>query len=156
MKNITLLILIFSLLSCNSERKKLDLIGIYEYKTPEQSENHIKVIDTLNGKYNGLYFGTEDSGGHGVFFYGNRIENLNIEKNKINFEIGKRDLYKTTRFRIVKHKKSKEKDSLIGTSKEKLKYSGEISKKEIKLDCKSEFGYCWQRKLIFKKLSEKK
>ena len=135
MKNITLLILIFSLLSCNSEQKKLDFIGIYEYKTPEQSENHIIVIDTLNGKYNGLYFGTEDGSGHGVFFYGNRIENLNIEKNKINFEIGKRDLYKTTRFRIVKHKKSKIKDSLIGTSKEKLKYSGEISKKEIKLNC---------------------
>ena len=74
-----------SFISCNSDKKtselktdskKLnsELIGIYEYQTPEQSENHYIVIDTLNGKYNGVYFGTEDSGGHGVFFYGNEME----------------------------------------------------------------------------------
>ena len=59
-------------MSCNSDKKtaelktdsnKLnsDLIGIYEHKTPEQSENHYIVIDTLNRKYNGLYYGTEAS-----------------------------------------------------------------------------------------------
>ena len=82
MNNFSLLILLLSFVSCNSDKKsselKLnsDLIGIYEYKTPEQSENHYIVIDTLNGKYSGLYFGTEDSGGHGVFFYSNSETNL--------------------------------------------------------------------------------
>ena len=91
-----------------SEKLNANLIGIYEYKTPEQSENHYIVIDTLNGNYNGLYFGTEDSGEHGVFFYGNGMEKLNLENDKISFEIGKRNLYQTTRFRIVKNRKNLE------------------------------------------------
>ncbi|WP_157492042.1 hypothetical protein [Mangrovimonas sp. ST2L15] len=167
MKNITLLILILSFISCNSDKKtselkttpeklNADLIGIYEYKTPEQSENHYIVIDTLNGKYSGLYFGTEDSGGHGVFFYGNGMENLNLENGKISFEIGKRDLYETTRFRIVKHKRDLEKDSTSGVSKGQLKYSGELSKNGLKLNCESEFGYCWENELNFEKLPENK
>ena len=165
MRNITILILILSFISCNSDKKtselktdskslNSDLIGIYEYKTPEQSENHYIVIDTLNGKYSGIYYGTEDSGGHGVFFYGNGIENLNIEKNKISFEIGTRELYETTRMRIVKHKRDLEKDSTSGISKGQLKYSGEISKIGFKLNCKSEFGYCWDNELNFEKLTE--
>ena len=138
--------------------KKLDvnLIGIYEYETPEQSENHYIIIDTLNGKYNGFYFGTEDSSGHGVFFYGNGMENLNIENKNISFEIGKRDLYKTTRFRIVKHRRDIEKDSTNGVSKGQLEYSGEISKSGFKLNCESEFGYCWENEMTFEKLTENK
>jgi len=167
MKNITLLILILSFIGCKPDKKtselktdskkpNSELIGIYEYKTPEQSENHYIVIDTLNGKYNGLYFGTEDSGGHGVFFYGNGMENLNLENGKISFEIGKRDLYETTRFRIVKHRKDLEKDSTNGVSKGQLKYNGEISKSGFKLNCESEFGYCWENELNFEKITEKK
>ena len=165
MRNITILILILSFISCNSDKKtsesktdsknlNSDLIGIYEYKTPEKTENHYIVIDTLNGKYSGIYYGTEDSGGHGVFFYGNGIENLNIEKKEISFEIGTRELYETTRMRIVKHKRDLEKDSTSGISKGQLKYSGEISKIGIKLNCKSEFGYCWENELNFEKLTE--
>ncbi len=165
MKNITLLILALSFISFNIDKNTAEfktdsnnlnsaLIGIYEYKTPEQSENHFIVIDTLNGKYSGLYFGTEDSGGHGVFFYGNTMENLHIENNKISFEIGKRDLYETTRFRIVKHKRDLKKDSTSGVSKGQLKYSGEILKSGFKLNCESKFGYCWENELTFEKLTE--
>lgn len=167
MKKISLLILILSFINCNSDKKtaelktdsyKLnsDLIGIYEYKTSEQSENRYIVIDTLNGKYNGLYYGTEDSAGHGVFFYGNEMEKLNIEKKKISFEIGTRELYETTRMRIVKHKRDLEKDSTTGISKGQLKYSGEISKNGFKLNCESEYGYCWENELNFEKITEKK
>ncbi|WP_415185569.1 hypothetical protein [Nonlabens sp.] len=165
MKNITILILILSFMSCNSDKKtaelktdsnKLnsDLIGIYEYKTPEQSENHYIVIDTLNRKYNGLYYGTEDSGGHGVFFFGNKMESLIIEKKKISFEIGNRELYETTLMRIVKHKRNLEKDSTIGISKCQLKYSVEITKSGFKLNCESEYGYCWENELNFEKLTK--
>jgi len=167
MKNITLLILILSFISCNSDKKtaeskttpeklNADLIGIYEYKTPEQSENHYIVIDTLNGNYNGLYFGTEDSGGHGVFFYGNGMENLNLETDKISFEIGKRNLYETTRFRILKNRKNLKKDSTSGVSKGQLQYNGEITKNGIKVKCESEFGYCWENEMNFEKLTENK
>jgi len=167
MKNVSLLILILSFISCNSDKKTAEfktdseklnseLIGIYEYKTPEQSENHYIVIDTLNGKYSGLYFGTEDSGGHGVFFYGNGMENLNIENKKISFKIGKRSLYETTRFRIVKHRRNLDKDSTSGISKSELKYSGKIDSIGINLNCESEYGECWSNELNFEKLTEKK
>ncbi|MCL6275003.1 hypothetical protein M3P19_13365 [Muricauda sp. 2012CJ35-5] len=132
-----------------------DLIGIYEFKTAEQSGNHYIAIDTLKGEYNGLYFGTEASGGHGIFFYGNSMENLKIENEKISFEIGRRDLYQTTRFRIMKHETDLVKDSAVGVSKEKLKYNGEILSHELKLMCKSDLEYCWENKLSFQKLTEK-
>ncbi len=163
MKNITLLIFVLSFISWNSDKEKFELqtipeklnaelIGIYEYKTPEQSENHYLVIDTLNGEYNGLYFGTEDSGGHGVFFYGNEMENLKVKNGKISFEIGKRKLYETTRFRIVKNRRNLEKDSTSGVSKGQLKYNGEITKSGIKVNCESEFGDCWENEMNFEKL----
>ena len=169
MKNITLLILILSFISCNSDKKaselktiskklNADFIGIYEYETSEQTENHYIVIDTLNGKYNGLYFGTEDSGGHGVFFYENGMENLNLQNGKISFEIRERDLYQTTRFRMIKHRnrRSLKKDSTSGISRSELKYSGEIDSNGFNLNCESEYGDCWNNEMRFKKVNKQK
>ena len=165
MKKISLLILILSIISCNSDKKtselktdskKLnsELIGIYEYITFEESENHYIVIDTLNGKYSGLYFGTEVSSRYGILFYKNEIKNLNIENNKISFEIGKRELYENTLMRIAKHKRVLEKNSINGISKGQLKYGGEISKSGFKLRCESEYGDCWDYEMTFKKLTK--
>jgi hypothetical protein len=53
--------------------------------------------------------------------------------------------------RIVKHKRDLKKDSISGISKGQLKYSGEISKKVFKLNCQSEFEYCWDNELSFEK-----
>jgi len=167
MKKISLLILLLSFISCNSDKKaselktdskKLnsELIGIYEYKTPKQSENHYVVIDTLNGKYSGLYFGTEDSSRHGILFYRNEMKKLNIENNIISFEIGKRELYENTQMRIEKDKKYLEKKSIHGISKGQLKYRGEIAKSGFKLKCESDYGDCWDYEMTFEKLTEQK
>ena len=83
-----------------------------------------------------------------------RLESLKIDKNKISFEIGTRELYETTRMRIIKHKRDLKKDSTSGISKGQLKYSGEISKSGFKLNCESEFGYCWENELNFEKVIE--
>jgi len=156
-KNSTLFILILSFISCSSYKKaNYQWIGTYEYKTANKSENHYIVIDTINGKYDGIYFGSEDSGGHGVFFYKNEIENLTVDGKNISFNISKRDLYETTQIKIVKHKRDLEKDSIRGISMNSLKYSGEISENGFKLNCTSEFGYCWDDQLNFEKLIEQK
>ena len=167
MKKNSLLILILTFISCISDKKTSELktdskkwdselIGIYEYKTPEQSENHYIVIDTLNGKYSGLYYGTEDNSGHGILFYANEMKKLNIENNKISFEIGKRELYENTQMRIVKHKRGLEKNSINGISKGQLKYRGELSKSGFKIKCESEYGDCWDYEMTFEKLTEQK
>lgn len=164
MKNIALLILTLCFINCNSDKKKpelktttkklnADLIGIYEYKTPEQSESHYIIIDTLKGNYNGFYFGTENIS-QGVFFYGNEMKNLNLNNGKISFEIGKRDLYETTRFRIVKRRRNLEKDSIIQISKRQLKYNGKLTKNVIKVNCISEFDDCCKNEMSFEKLTK--
>ena len=167
MKKISLLILILSFISCNSDKKmselktdskklNAELIGIYEYKTSEQSENHYIVIDTLNGKYRGFYFGTENNIRYGILFYGNEMKKLNLENNKISFEIGKRELFENTQMSIGKHKRDLEKNSIKGISKGQLKYRGGISKSGFILKCESEYGDCWDYEMTFEKLTEQK
>ena len=56
----------------------------------------------------------------------------------------------------MKHKRDLEKDLTSGGSKGQLKYSGEISKSGVKLNCESEFRCCWENELSFEKLTEKK
>jgi hypothetical protein len=165
MKSFLSIVILMSFISCNSDKKTTEsiaetekpnseLIGIYEFKTSEPRENHYITIDTLNGEFAGLYFGTEDGKEHGISYYGNKLENLIIKKNKIQFEIGKRNLYESTLFRIVKHKRELENDSIIGVSKSRLKYKGEILKNKFILNCESEFQNCWKKELTFEKLTE--
>lgn len=140
MKKLRLFIITCTFISCNSDKNisesqpiHTDFIGLYEYQTSEPSEHHYIVIDTLDKSYYGLYYGTEAINDHGVFFYGNSIENLNIQDQSISFDIGRRNLYTTTRFKIVKHRRDLDKDSAIGVSKDILKYNGTISNTSFKL-----------------------
>lgn len=154
MRKLILLFFMTSILSCNSDKHKnefneldADLIGSYEYESAEKSENHYIVIDTLNGEYKGIYYGTEDSGGHGVYFFKSQMEDLNILEERISFKIEKRELYQVTLMNNLKNDRDFKKDSIIGISNGQLKYRGEIFKDEFKLKCESEFGYCWDNQL---------
>ena len=138
----------------NSNKPNSDFIGIYEYKTPEASENHYIMLDIQNGKYTGVYYGTEDKAEHDVLFYANELKNLTIKKGKISFDVRTRNLYKTTQMRIVKQQSDVKKDSISDVSKGLLKYSGILLKNEFTLNCASEFGHCWADELNFKKVTE--
>lgn len=128
-----------------------DLVGIYEYKSDEKSENHYIVFDKIDGELKGFYFGTEDGKGHGIFFYAADMINLTIDKEgKIEFEIGDRKLFETTQFKIVKIENQR--DESIGLSRGLLKYKGQINKGKIQLTCDSEFQDCWTNELIFEKV----
>ena len=161
MRNILILIFITIFASCNSNKKttsaspklNIEFIGVYEFKTLERTKHHLIIIDTLNGKYNGLYYGSEDGNGDDdALFYGTYIENLSLNNNKISFEIGERNLYETTRFKIIKNKSHIGKDSIKEVSDSQLKYRGLISKKGLKLNCESEYGDCWENEMYFEKL----
>lgn len=129
------------------------LIGFYEYKTEVKNENHYIVIDSLNGKLIGKYYGSENEGEHGVAFFENNMENLKIENTKISFEILNRELYAKSQFVIVKNNSNKEKS--IGLSKTKLEYSGKINGQIIDLNCESKYGDCWEKKIKFIKVKKK-
>ena len=130
----------------------LEIIGVYEYKTENASENHLIFIDTVDTKLVGFYFGIEDSGGHGVFHYGNPLLNFKLTENEIGFEIGQRELYETTRNKVYKPSQKPKTEKPIGLSKSQLKYSGEFTEFGFNLNCESEFQDCWQNKMEFKKI----
>lgn len=164
MRNLLTLILLISFVSCNSDRKTVEstvkseivnpeYLGIYGFKSAKSTESHYLTIDTLNGNYIGLYFGTEKGNENRILHFGNRLENLIIEKNKIQFEIGERNLYKSTLFRIVKHKSELANDSIIGVAKNRLKYKGVVLNGGFKLNCESEFQNCWVKELTFEKIT---
>ncbi|MCW5909712.1 MAG: hypothetical protein KIT62_01500 [Cyclobacteriaceae bacterium] len=146
MKYILTILLVKALLTDNPE-----LVGIYEYKSAEKDENHYIVFDIIDGQLKGVYFGTEDGKGHGIFFYATDMTNLAIDtEGKIEFEIGDRELFETTQFKIVKIRSQR--DEPVGHSRGLLKYKGQINKDKIQLTCTSEFYDCWADELIFERV----
>lgn len=77
--------------------------------------------------------------------------NLKLDwRGRVEFEIGARQLFETSQFKIVKLENQRDKP--VGSSNSVLKYKGQIIGNEIKLTCSSEFGDCWQKEMIFEKL----
>ena len=141
------------LTSEQNSKLHFSLIGFYEYKTEEKNENHYIILDSINGKLIGKYYGSENEGEHGIAFFENNMENLKIDNTKISFEISNRELYARSQFVIVKNNSKKEKS--IGLSKTKLEYSGKINGEIIELNCESKYGDCWEKKITFIKLKKK-
>lgn len=151
-KVIVIFIIGLILVSFKNEKNKRDnfsLIGTYEFKTENKIENHFIVIDTLNGKLVGKYYGTENGSGHGIFFYENEMKNLSIIENTIRFEIEQRKLFVKTRFKIVKQKNKNEES--VGLSKTTINYQGKILKDGFEFKCESKYEDCWQKEMIFTK-----
>lgn len=86
-----------------------------------------------------------------VFYYAEELHNLKLyEKGNIEFEIGGRQLFETSQFKIFKHESHRDKP--VGSSKSVLKYKGQINGNKIILTCSSKVGDCWQKEIIFEKL----
>ena len=132
--------------------KDYKIIGTYEYQTENKEENHFIFIDTVETKLVGFYFGTEDGSGHGIFHYGNPLLKLKLTDNKIEFEIGQRELYKTTLNKVYKADEKPKKEIAIGISRSPLKYTGKLTEFGFKLNCESEFQDCWENEMEFKKI----
>jgi len=127
-----------------------DLVGIYEYKSVNKSENHYIIFDRIDGEMKGKYFGTHDGKEHGVFFFKADIEKLEIrDKGEIEFEIGDRLLYESTQFKI----KDPSPDSTVGRTSDILRYKGRITADKLKLTCDSDAYDCWDKELTFDKIS---
>ena len=151
MKTIFVLLTFLSIISCSSYQKSnaKDLNGIYEYKAANQAQNTYLVFDTQNKKQLALFYGTENQNQE-IYYFENKIEKLKIDQQEISFEIGKRELYETSRLKIVKSKEQVKNERIVGISKEKIKIVGKINDEKIKLPCVSEG--CQQKEMIFLKI----
>jgi len=136
----------------NLKLEDYEIIGVYEYKTESKGENHLVFIDTVHNKLTGFYFGTEDSGEHGIFHYGNPLLKFKLGNNNLEFEIGQRELYETTRNKVYKPSQKPKEETSVGISKSHLKYAGELTEFGFKLTCTSEYGDCWENKMEFRKI----
>ena len=114
MKTIFVLLTFLSIISCSSYQKSnaKDLNGIYEYKAANQAQNTYLVFDTQNKKQLALFYGTENQNQE-IYYFENKIEKLKIDQQEISFEIGKRELYETSRLKIVKSKEQVKNDDFI-------------------------------------------
>ena len=129
-----------------------EIVGVYEYQTENEEENHSIFIDIVDNELVGFYFGTEDGSGHGIFHYGNPLLNFKLTENEIAFEIGQRKLFKTTRNKSYEADEKPEKEIAAGISISPLKYSGKLTEFGFELNCESEFQDCWESKMEFKKV----
>ncbi|MEW7292874.1 hypothetical protein [Aquimarina sp. 2304DJ70-9] len=129
-----------------------ELIGVYEFKTDNKEENHFIFIDTVDAKLVGFYFGTESSGEHGVSHYGNPLLDFKLVEDTIEFKIGERELYETTRNKVYKPSQKPKEETSVGISKSLLSYYGELTEFRFKLICESEFYDCWENEMEFKKV----
>jgi hypothetical protein len=128
----------------SSDKKYL---GTYFYEEKNPNESHYIKIYVNNREYTGLYIGSEDTGGHGVFFYKNKMKDLKIDNDEILFIVGARDYFDKP-FQVDSEKME---GKIIGGSNGELKYSGNIEENKIVLKCE---GYdCWSYdEMIFKRL----
>lgn len=144
----TTFIFLLSLISNLSIAQQLE--GIYVFKASAEKENHYLVFDTQGGKSISLYYGSQNRNDH-IYYYPAELNKLKLDgKGNIEFEIGKRQLFETSQFKIIKHESHRDKP--VGSSKSVLKYKGQIIGNQIKLTCSSKVGDCWQKEIIFEKV----
>lgn len=126
-------------------------VGVYEFATAVEQENHYIHIDQVNDKFVVYYIGSESNGEHGVFFYKTKVSNFIFNEDEFSFEIRQRDLYLNSQSIFIDRDRSRREEP-VGVSKDILKYSGTLSKAGIELTCESEYNSCWQSKLFFKQI----
>ena len=81
-----------------------------------------------------------------------KLRRTQLTEKEVAFEIGQRELFKTTRNKVYEADEKPKKEIAVGISKSPLKYSGELTEFGFELNCESEFHDCWENKMEFKKL----
>ncbi|MGI9547780.1 MAG: hypothetical protein ACR2MM_11110 [Flavobacteriaceae bacterium] len=161
MNKLPKLLLFLAIISCNSNSKSKEQIssripntpinGFYEYQSTSGQQNQYILIDTLHGKYYGLYYRTEPKRGKGQWYYTNSLTKLRVEKDSIHFVLGASKLFnarsvipgKITRKLPVK---TDEEET------ELLLFRGKISNEVLRLVCESPKGDCPDQSMLFNKI----
>ena len=146
---------------CNTHNKEQEvtpvnpiqkhLIGFYEFQAKSGGRNQYILLDTLKGKYYGIYYRTESKRGKGQWYYANSLANLTVNKDEIRFELGARKLFRSKQVTPGKKIRSlPEEPSSINN--ETIKFNGMIQKGLLQLSCESAKGDCPAESMVFRKI----
>ena len=153
------LLLIILCFGCNTKNNKeqttlsqtLHFIGFYEYKAESGKRNQYVLIDTLQGKFYGIYYRTEPKRGKGVWYYANSLTNLRVIGDSISFALGRRKLFSSRPIepgqRVLKLP-----DNSYQNGNNDPTFRGIFQNSILQLKCRSTDGNCPSESMSFQKI----
>ena len=161
MKNALALLIFILFVACKPANRKDKLsisdsrleqiLGFYEYQAQSGGNNQFILIDTLSGKYYGIYYMAEPRRGKGQEYYANSLSNLEFTGDSISFVLDAKKLFNSKP--VSPGKRSTNMPLLPGTaSGNALNFSGVYANEVLKLNCSSENGNCPNKEMTFRKI----
>ena len=161
MKNALALLIFFLFIACKPVNKKdklslsdsrlQQILGFYEYQARSGGNNQFILIDTLNGKYYGIYYMTEPRRGKGQEYYANSLSDLEFAGDSISFVLDARKLFNSKP--VSPGKRSTNMPVQPGiASGNALNFYGVYSNDILKLNCSSDSGNCPNKEMRFRKI----
>ncbi len=161
MNKLLKLLLIILCFGCNTRHKNnkeqtavsqpVHFIGFYEYKAESGKRNQYVLIDTLQGKFYGIYYRTEPKRGKGVWYYANSLTNLKVIGDSISFAIGRRKLFSSRPIepgqRVLKLPDNPNQNGTNDPT-----FRGIFQKGNLQLECRSTAGNCPSKSMSFQKI----
>ena len=134
-----------------SDSRLQKILGFYEYEARSGGNNQFILIDTLNGRYYGIYYMAEPKRGKGQEYYANSLNNLEFTGDSIRFVLDARKLFNSKP--VSPGKRSTNMPSLPGiVSVSALNFYGVYVNEVLRLNCSSENGNCPNKEMTFRKI----
>jgi hypothetical protein len=150
-----MLVLFSAVVSHAAEDPTTRILGVWEYRQANSAspsgfddEGERLQFTRAGGKIQGLYFGLEREGEHGLFYSLVGLKNIQLTGNKISFTVPERSLYSTRPAQIGEALES------TGYTRDELHYEGTIEVGALSLRCSG--ASCPDRWVVFRKGAWKK
>ncbi|MEN8788879.1 MAG: hypothetical protein ABF295_05140 [Flavobacteriaceae bacterium] len=161
MRNLSKLIFLLLIISCNSSPKSKEEVkafndsipvnGFYEYLSSNGHRNQYLLIDTLKNKHYGIYYKTQPKRGKGQWYYAHSLSKFRIDNDSVRFVLGER---KAIGNKAVAPSKISGRipDQPSDKKKGLLHFKGKINGNSLEMHCQSEKGDCPDQLMYFKKI----
>jgi hypothetical protein len=154
---IVTLVLFSAVVSHAADDPSTPILGVWEYRQANSAspsgfddEGERLQFTRTGSEIQGMYFGLEREGEHGLFYSLVALKNIQLTGNKISFTVPERGLYSTRPTRIGEALES------AGYTKDELHFEGAIEEGALSLRCSSTFASCPDSRVVFRKGAWKK
>ena len=130
------------------------LVGTWEYRQAAgkdvDAEGERLEVARVDGRLQGVYFGLEREGEHGLFYTAVPMRNLKVGRSgEVSFTVPARDLF-STRPRTLQQAET-EKSRSSGFTRDELSLEGVLQGDRLTLRCVSTRPSCPDRAMVFQK-----